>query len=246
MDEGRRKKEFEQVVADFYQCTGLAIAGFTVNGTLTCSKGTTDELLRTLHDTSSVVYRDCRCASDCTGVHIPQYGRFVFVSVCRHCLDKGYFLVGPFSDGPTDSLEKRSPTVIPYLVRLVRFIQDRSLTKCYSHDAKEVSCLHIQRALDYIHDNYSEQITLYDMARLLGLNKSYLSNLFRIETGLTFCQWLNEIRIERSKEYLKYTDQTIAAIAVSVGYTSQSYYTSMFSRHVGVTPNTYRQRWLCL
>lgn len=244
MAEGKRRQELEQVAADFHQCTALTIAGFTGRRELVCSKGATAEVLRDLLATSSVILQDCKCVSDCTGVHIPQCGRFAFVSVCRHCLDKGYFLVGPFSDGPTDSLEMRSPTVIPYLVRLIRFIQDRSLTKCYSHNAKEVSCLHVQRALDYIHDHYSEQITLHDMAKLLGLNKSYLSNLFRIETGLTFCQWLNQIRIERSKEYLKYTDQTIAAIAAAVGYTSQSYYTSLFSRHVGVTPNTYRQRWL--
>lgn len=244
MDEDKRKHEVEQIVADFHQCTGLSIASFTVNGNLTYSKGVRDELLRTLLETSSPIHQGCKCASDCTEVHIPQYGEFFFVSICRHCLDMGYLLVGPFSDGPTHSLEKRSPAVIPYLVRLIRFIQDHNLTKSYSKDAKEVSCLHIQRALDYIHNHYSKQITLHQMAKLLGLNKSYLSNLFRIETGLTFCQWLNHIRIEGSKEYLKYTDQTIADIAIAVGYTSQSYYTSMFKRHMGVTPNTFRQRWL--
>lgn len=92
--------------------------------------------------------------------------------------------------------------------------------------------------------NYSESITLGDMAKHLGLNKCYFCDLFKKETGKTYSQVLNEIRIEKSLELLLNTNMTILEIALTVGYNNQNYYNMAFKKIMGTTPFKYRNNML--
>lgn len=105
---------------------------------------------------------------------------------------------------------------------------------------KPICNFHINKAIYYTYQNYTEPLNIEKMAKYLEINKCYFCQLFKKETGKTYSQFLNEIRIEKSKELLKNTDMSILDIALSVGYNNQNYYTMAFKKITGVTPLKYR------
>ncbi len=100
----------------------------------------------------------------------------------------------------------------------------------------------IRSCIDYIEKHYHEHITLESVARLVYLSESYLSRIFHSETGQSFKEYLNSVRVEHSKELLLEEKIRIADIASEVGFEDQSYFTKVFKKYVGVTPNRYRER----
>lgn len=107
----------------------------------------------------------------------------------------------------------------------------------FSSDQSSVS---IKKATEYIAMHFSEEITLSDVAKEIHLNASYLSTLFRQVTGVTFKEYLNRIRIEEAQRLLLNTDYPIMQIAVSCGFSDQSYFTKVFKKHTGLTPKQFR------
>lgn len=104
------------------------------------------------------------------------------------------------------------------------------------HMSKE--CAQIKSYLDA---NYSKQITLDTLAEMTHMNKYYMAHSFTRYTGLSPIQYLNQRRLENACTLLKDTDHSISNIAVSTGFSSQSYFTQIFRKKYGVTPMKYRQ-----
>lgn len=99
---------------------------------------------------------------------------------------------------------------------------------------------HIRQALQFMAENYAQQITLEMVAEHVELSPSYFSTLFRRTTGVSFRSHLCQIRVEESKHLLLHTRYSLSDIAVAVGFTDQSYYCKVFKRIVGITPGKYR------
>ncbi len=114
------------------------------------------------------------------------------------------------------------------------------------HDESKCCNFHIKRAIEEMNDNYSESISLDEMADFLGLNKCYFCQLFKRETGKTYSQLLNEIRVKKSLDLLLNTNMTILEIALTVGYNNQNYYNMAFKKIMGTTPLKYRNAMLKL
>ena len=83
-------------------------------------------------------------------------------------------------------------------------------------------------------------ITLNQLAEMVYLSPSYLSRIFTKETGNSFNDYLNAVRINKAKSLLKYNDLRVADVANAVGFDDQSYFTKVFRRITGVTPVKYR------
>ncbi|MFI3206408.1 MAG: PocR ligand-binding domain-containing protein [Clostridia bacterium] len=98
----------------------------------------------------------------------------------------------------------------------------------------------IHKALHFIRNNYQEKITLDDTAKSVFLSSSYLSKIFKDETGTSFNKYLNNIRVEKSKTLLLSNAIKLADIASMVGFEDQSYYTKVFKRTTGVLPSKFR------
>jgi len=107
---------------------------------------------------------------------------------------------------------------------------------------KESYSFHVRRAIDYTTSNYKNSLNLAGIAEYLCLNKCYFCNLLKKETGKTYSQFLNEVRIEKSKHLLLNTNLPILEIALSIGYNNQNYYNMAFKRVTGTTPLKYRNR----
>lgn len=92
----------------------------------------------------------------------------------------------------------------------------------------------------YIAENYQNGITLSEMARKFNLSTGHLSNLFHEQTGESFSDYLNMIRLNKAKELLKTTDDRIYQIADQLGFNDAYYFSSWFKKLVGASPTTYR------
>ncbi len=96
----------------------------------------------------------------------------------------------------------------------------------------------IFRAMHYIRNHYSD-ISLKDVAAAVNLNPAYFSNFFKRTTGQSYSMYLNKIRIEESKRLLL-TDCSLSEIAQRVGFSDQSYFTNVFRKVEGISPNRWK------
>lgn len=99
----------------------------------------------------------------------------------------------------------------------------------------------IKKILDYIDENYKEQISLTDAAESVYRSPSYVSRIMKQSTGKGFTQTLTEKRLDEAKHLLKDTPMPVSSIALSVGYPNAKYFSRLFSDHVGMIPNDYRK-----
>ncbi len=94
----------------------------------------------------------------------------------------------------------------------------------------------------YIKDHLTEKISLDLVADQVYLSKSYFCRVIKEELGCTFTEYVNRIRVDRSKTLLRSTTMSIAEIACAVGFDDQSYYTRVFKKQTGIAPGKYREQ----
>ena len=99
----------------------------------------------------------------------------------------------------------------------------------------------LSRAVSYMSTNYMHKITLEDVAAYSSISPSYLSKIFKEEMKTNFNNYLNTIRIDKSRILLSSDRLTIAEISGLVGFADQSYFNKVFRRLTGTTPKQYRQ-----
>ncbi len=93
--------------------------------------------------------------------------------------------------------------------------------------------------LRYLEENYEKDLSLKKIADQFHLNASYISQLIRSETGLTYTQYLTELRINKAKELLRTSSLSLAEISEAVGFNDYFYFIKKFKKEVGVTPGKY-------
>lgn len=107
-------------------------------------------------------------------------------------------------------------------------------------DARHANAMHL--CTQYIDTHYFEKITLEDLAQKVYLSTPYLSRIFKEEIGTTFNNYLNQVRISKSKSLLQCDNLRLTDISIAVGFEDQSYFTKVFKRITGITPNKYRDK----
>ncbi len=98
----------------------------------------------------------------------------------------------------------------------------------------------VRAAKEYIARHYMKTLTLEEISKHVHLNASYLSIVFKKETGQNFSDYLTSYRIEMAKNMLRQGEMSIAAISEAVGYTDSKYFSRIFTRLVGLKPSAYR------
>lgn len=98
----------------------------------------------------------------------------------------------------------------------------------------------LQRALDYIDNNYEADISLEQVANIANVSKYHFSRVFKKSTGLTYQSYLNRVRIEQAKRLLNEHALSVTDTAYAVGYSDLTHFERIFKRLVGSTPSQYR------
>lgn len=93
---------------------------------------------------------------------------------------------------------------------------------------------------EYIRQRLADKITLEDIARHFGFHPHYLIKIFNDHTGMSPMQYLQELRLEQAKEYLEFTDLSVAEISERLGWTN-SYFSRLFHQREGMSPSEYRK-----
>ena len=99
----------------------------------------------------------------------------------------------------------------------------------------------LRRAIEFMHDNFSRELALEEIASAAYLSEYHFARLFKQITGLTVHVYLANLRLEHARKLLAETGLAISEIAILVGYQSQSHFTKIFKSVTGVTPRAYRE-----
>jgi two-component system response regulator YesN len=99
----------------------------------------------------------------------------------------------------------------------------------------------IQRVKNYMLENYHIELKSRELAEMIHVTPNYFSSIFKQETGKSFNEYLNEIRIEKAKELLKTTSEQVGTIALTVGYNDYKYFSNVFRKYCGVVPSDFRE-----
>ena len=123
--------------------------------------------------------------------------------------------------------------VMPYLISSYCDLVKKRSTALYSAPVRQI--------LVTIDASIDGDLSLKRFANELFLNTSYLSSLFKKETGMTLTDYVNQHRINTAKRLLKSTTLSIQAVATSVGISDIHYFTRLFRRETGHSPREYRK-----
>jgi len=93
-----------------------------------------------------------------------------------------------------------------------------------------------------IRSQYMQDIHLDMLARQVNLTPSYLSQLFKKETGSGIAKFINTVRLDEARKMLLGTNMRVSEICLAAGYTDLSYFCSLFRNMYGATPAQYRER----
>lgn len=237
-------KNIAEIIERFNICTNLPIAAFDYNGNDIGYSGYNDKFTDFLLEND--IYEKAAGKlnnSNELSINVTCMN-FVHYTACLidpKNIYRGTFLIGPHT------CTKSNPMNIPYkpmclmdnLVSLLYIIE-----KDINHQGRRFKTqysYHVKKALDYMDSRYCEDISLCDVAKYLDINKSYFCSIFKKETGKTFTALLNEIRIEKSKDFLLEDNSSMLDVALASGFNNQNYYNIMFKKITGMTPLEFRK-----
>ncbi|PXX21829.1 AraC family transcriptional regulator [Arenibacter sp. ARW7G5Y1] len=93
---------------------------------------------------------------------------------------------------------------------------------------------------EFLTDNIDKSYTSEDIALKFNYSSSYIFNLFKKKTGYSLIHFFNLKKIQKSCEYIKYTDLNIKEISYKVGFQDPLYFSRLFKKYMGVSPKSYR------
>lgn len=233
----------------FFLCTHLPIRTFDINGNLIHSVGY-NRRMENIFEHNNIfeqVRQELVTKTEKCMITISCLGPISFTAfwVCGKSVNRGFHILGPYTTLETANLPDivfKPTNCLQYLVLLLSTIAADSTylkEKIKTYNGLPYSP-YIKKAIDYLDARYHETITLSDVAQHLTISKCYFCSLFKKQTGKSFSLYLNEVRIEKSKELLLKEPLPILDIALSVGFNNQNYYNVMFKKFTNHTPLEFR------
>jgi two-component system response regulator YesN len=114
-----------------------------------------------------------------------------------------------------------------------------NLVEDLSNNAKEQKVEIIETVKEYIDENFSEDISLDDLAEYISFSKYYLSKLFKEVEGINYKDYLIKVRMEAAKKRLK-NGEKIKVVSGEVGYSDRNYFSRAFKKYTGISPGKFQ------
>jgi two-component system, response regulator YesN len=124
---------------------------------------------------------------------------------------------------------------------LMEMVEDYCVksSKCIGASTTDVV---VKRMLAYMEKNYDQDLKLESIAKIFNYNSAYLGKVFRKETGESFNNVLDHIRIENAKQLLLETELKVYQVSEQVGYSNIDYFYSKFKKYVGISPKEFKHK----
>ena len=87
-----------------------------------------------------------------------------------------------------------------------------------------------------------QDFSAQEVADTIGISKNYFISIYKEQTGTGFWEYVTKLRMDKAKELLMMTDETITGIALQIGYESEYYFSRKFKEYVGKSPKQYRHQ----
>ncbi|TCN01886.1 AraC-like DNA-binding protein [Paenibacillus sp. BK033] len=138
--------------------------------------------------------------------------------------------------GGEPSVEDR----VLFLLSLLRYLQLHVFEIDDIPSSTEKNSGHVERILDWIETHYRQSLSLESLSQELHLSPYHISHLFKQQTGMTISDYVSGRRIREACAMLENTDYSINEIGRIIGGFSAPYFSQLFKKHKGVSPNLYR------
>jgi AraC family transcriptional regulator of arabinose operon len=100
----------------------------------------------------------------------------------------------------------------------------------------------INKTISFMRENMSKMIRLDELSNYANLSTSHFSAIFRAKTGYSPIEYFNQLKIQQACQYITFTNMSIKNIALTLGIEDQYYFTRLFTKLMGSSPNEYRKR----
>lgn len=102
----------------------------------------------------------------------------------------------------------------------------------------------VLRCKEIMDANYNKEISLQEVAEIIGVSAAHLSRVVKKELGKNFTEYIVDLRMEKAKKMLETTNFKVMDISKTVGYENPDYFSRIFKRQCGTTPHDYRHHFL--
>lgn len=158
-------------------------------------------------------------------------------SILRFCLERNINVNSIFDSKLTCFNElQKCETAIQLQEKLLKIINTIFNKINEDNDTNHL----IKNAIEYIKENYNEDINLETVSKNIFITPGYLSLLFKQETGINFLDYLHKYRIQKAKEFFRNRFLKNYEVSRMVGYNDEKYFSQMFKRYTGLTPTQYK------
>ena len=145
-----------------------------------------------------------------------------------------------FSELLTEFNKENNPLMLKALICELLVLLNRQQTAVILSE-NNVFSNRILDVVSFINEEFATSLTLSSVAKRFYLNPSYLSRLFKENTGFTFSEYVNKYRIKKAIELLVSTKQNITEIALATGFNSSNHFCKTFKSIMGTSPLGYRK-----
>ena len=135
----------------------------------------------------------------------------------------------------------RELKLVGCLAQLLASLVDNADRAATAAAVPKLRDLYVKGAIDYLNTRYSCSVSMEGLANHVGLERKYLSRIFRMELGCSPRDYLLRLRMEKATSLLIQTDLGVTDIARSVGYDDPLLFSRMFRRVEGQSPTTFRK-----
>jgi len=119
--------------------------------------------------------------------------------------------------------------------KLIFIDKEDSYIDSFSTESNEINIV-----IRYVYNNFSEKLTLSEVAKMVNMNPSYFSRCFKKTTGIGLMDYVNNIRIKNAVSLISDTNMSLTEIAHACGYNNQSYFCRQFQKIIGCSASKYR------
>jgi AraC-like DNA-binding protein/mannose-6-phosphate isomerase-like protein (cupin superfamily) len=112
----------------------------------------------------------------------------------------------------------------------------------YNYQATHEKQNTVSVCINYLQQNIDRTLSLQEIAGAVNLSASHFSALFKKNTGFSIFEYFNHLKVQKACQYLQFTDQRVNTIADQLGFEDPYYFSRMFTKIIGVSPNKYRAK----
>ncbi|MDR2563338.1 MAG: AraC family transcriptional regulator [Prevotellaceae bacterium] len=161
---------------------------------------------------------------------------------------------------PTDTAEKIKPLLLDLgeeqngfrsFTKLMQLMYELSLetqarilsSSAFSHIDEEIDSRRVKKVLAYLQANYQQDISLADVAELVGMSRGAFCRFIKKRTAKTFVEYLNGVRLGMATRMLIDTTSTVSEICYECGFNNLSHFNRLFKKKKGCTPKEFRDNY---